>query len=90
MHPSRAARAALAAGAAAYALAVLAMSQAPGPRAWALHLPGFLSPTPRFLVMTLLLGGALLLWADLAVIPCKASMFEVRALAKNTAFVRQA
>ncbi len=33
---------------------------------------------------------ALLLWADLAVIPCKASMFEVRALAKNTAFVRQA
>lgn len=33
---------------------------------------------------------ALLLLADLAVIPCKASMFEVRALAKNTAFVRQA
>jgi chromosome partitioning protein len=33
---------------------------------------------------------ALLLWADLAIIPCKASMFEVRALAKNTAFVRQA
>lgn len=33
---------------------------------------------------------ALLLWADLAVIPCKASMFEARALAKNTAFVRQA
>jgi chromosome partitioning protein len=33
---------------------------------------------------------ALLLWADLAVIPCKASMFEARALAVNTAFVRQA
>lgn len=33
---------------------------------------------------------ALLMWADLAVIPCKASMFEARALAKNTAFVRQA
>ena len=33
---------------------------------------------------------ALLLWADLAVIPCKASMFEARALAKNPAFVRQA
>ncbi len=33
---------------------------------------------------------ALLLWADLAVIPCKASMFEARALAKKTAFVRQA
>ncbi|MEQ8849008.1 ParA family protein [Botrimarina sp.] len=33
---------------------------------------------------------ALLMWADLAVIPCKASMFEARALALNTAFVRQA
>lgn len=33
---------------------------------------------------------ALLMWADLAVIPCKASMFEARALNKNTAFVRQA
>lgn len=33
---------------------------------------------------------ALLMWADLAVIPCKASMFEARALAKNTGFVRQA
>jgi chromosome partitioning protein len=33
---------------------------------------------------------ALLMWAELAVIPCKASMFEARALAKNTAFVRQA
>lgn len=33
---------------------------------------------------------ALLMWADLAVVPCKASMFEARALAKNTAFIRQA
>jgi chromosome partitioning protein len=33
---------------------------------------------------------ALLMWADLAVIPCKASMFELRALSLNTAFVRQA
>lgn len=33
---------------------------------------------------------ALLMWSDLAIIPCKASMFEARALAKNTAFVRQA
>ena len=30
------------------------------------------------------------MWADVAVIPCKASMFEARALAKNTSFVRQA
>lgn len=33
---------------------------------------------------------ALLMWADLAIIPCKASMFEARALSRNTAFVRQA
>jgi chromosome partitioning protein len=33
---------------------------------------------------------ALLMWADLAIVPCKASMFEVRALEKGTAFVRQA
>lgn len=33
---------------------------------------------------------ALLMWADIAVIPCKASMFEARSLAKNTNFVRQA
>lgn len=33
---------------------------------------------------------ALLMWADLAVIPCKASMFEARALDRNTNFVRQA
>lgn len=33
---------------------------------------------------------SLLMWSDLAIIPCKASMFEVRSLMKNTAFVRQA
>lgn len=32
---------------------------------------------------------ALLLKADLAIIPCKASMFEARALKKNTRFLRQ-
>lgn len=33
---------------------------------------------------------ALLMWADMAIMPCKASMFEARALEKNTSFVRQA
>lgn len=33
---------------------------------------------------------ALLMFADLAIVPCKASMFEARALTINTAFVRQA
>lgn len=33
---------------------------------------------------------ALLMWADVAIIPAKASMFEARALMKNTAVVRQA
>ncbi len=33
---------------------------------------------------------ALLMFADLAIVPCKASMFEARALSINTAFVRQA
>ena len=36
------------------------------------------------------ISRALLMWADLAIIPCKASMFEARALDKNTGFVRQA
>ena len=36
------------------------------------------------------MSRALLMWADLAIIPCKASMFEARALEKNTKFVRQA
>ena len=30
------------------------------------------------------------MWADLAIVPAKASMFEARALSKNTAFIRQA
>ena len=33
---------------------------------------------------------ALLMWADLAILPCIASMFEARALGRNTAFGRQA
>ena len=33
---------------------------------------------------------ALLMWADLAIVPVKASMFEARALSKNTNFIRQA
>lgn len=33
---------------------------------------------------------ALLMFADLAVLPCKASMFEARAIDRNTAFVRHA
>jgi chromosome partitioning protein len=30
------------------------------------------------------------MWADLAIVPCKASMFELRALDRNTSFIRQA
>ena len=36
------------------------------------------------------MSRGLLMWADLAIIPSKASMFEARALDKNTKFVRQA
>ena len=36
------------------------------------------------------ISRALLMFADLAVLPCKASMFEARALDKNTSFVRHA
>ncbi len=36
------------------------------------------------------IGRALLMWADLAIIPCKASVFEARALEKNLVYVRQA
>ena len=64
MDRSRAARAVLAAGAAAYALAVAAASQTPGPRAWGLHLPGFLPPPMRFFILALLFGGAALLALD--------------------------
>ena len=65
MDRSHVARTLLAAGAAAYAVSVAVASQHPGPRAWALHLPGFLSPPARFLVMTLLFGAAILLVVDL-------------------------
>ena len=64
MDRPRVARAALAIGAIAYAALVFAMSRTPGPRAWALHLPGFLPPAQRLLVMAMLFGGALLLLAD--------------------------
>jgi chromosome partitioning protein len=33
---------------------------------------------------------ALLMWSDLVIVPAKASMFEARALVKNTNFIRQA
>ncbi len=65
MDRSYVARGLLAAGAAAYAVSVAVASQHPGPRAWALHLPGFLPPPARFLVMALLFGAALLLVVDL-------------------------
>ena len=64
MNPSRAARGVLAAGAAAYVLAVIAASLNPGPRAWSLHLPGFLPDPARSFVMALLIGGASLLAID--------------------------
>ena len=64
MDRPRVARAALAIGAIAYAALVFAMSRTPGPRAWALHLPGFLPPAQRLLVMAMLFGGALLLLVD--------------------------
>ena len=65
MDRSHVARATLAAGAAAYAVSVAVASRHPGPRAWGLHLPGFLPPPARFLVMALLFGAALLLVIDL-------------------------
>jgi tetratricopeptide (TPR) repeat protein len=64
MDRPRVARAVLAITAIAYAALVWAMSQSPGPRAWALHLPGFLPPTQRLLIVAVLLGGALLILAD--------------------------
>ncbi len=36
------------------------------------------------------INRAIMMWTDLAIIPCKASMFEARALSLNTAFLRQA
>ncbi len=64
MDRPRAARAVLATGAIAYALAVAVSSQSPGPRAWGLHLPGFLPPEGRLLLLALLFGGAALLTID--------------------------
>ncbi len=64
MDRSRAARGALAAGAAAFLIAVAVASQAPGPRPWALHLPGFLPGPARSFVMALLAGGVALLAFD--------------------------
>ena len=64
MDGSRAARAALAAGATAYALSVALASRTPGPRAWAFHLPGFLPPPAHLLVMALIFGAAILLVTD--------------------------
>src|SRR3954467_8621866 len=65
MNPSRAARGVLAGEAALFVLGVILASRAPGPRAWALHLPGFLPPAQRTLVMALLVLGAALLALDL-------------------------
>jgi len=64
MNRSRAAQGVLAAGAAAFAVAVLILSRTPGPRAWALHLPGFLSGPARSFVLALLVAGAGLLVFD--------------------------
>lgn len=64
MSRSRAAQGALALGAAAFVAAVLSFSQSPGPRAWALHLPGFLPDPLRTFVLALLVAGAGLLAVD--------------------------
>ncbi|HYR52769.1 MAG TPA: tetratricopeptide repeat protein [Candidatus Dormibacteraeota bacterium] len=64
MDRARVARAVLAIGAIAYAALVWAMSRSPGPRAWALHLPGFLPPAQRLLILATLFLGALLILAD--------------------------
>src|SRR5256885_16805239 len=79
MDRPRVARAALAIGAIAYAALVFAMSRSPGPRAWALHLPGFLPPAQRLLVLAMLFGGALLILADLLRVPRAAPDAQERA-----------
>ncbi len=61
---ARVARGALAAGAAAFVIAVVVASRTPGPRAWALHLPGFLPRPARSFVLALLAGGAAWLGFD--------------------------
>jgi hypothetical protein len=52
----------LALGATSCAVAVLASSIHPGPRAWGLHLPGFLPPTARHTLIVALFGAAATLW----------------------------
>jgi len=64
MVPSRVSGGVLALGSAAFVAGVVAASRAPGPVAWALHLPGFLPGTERALVMALLIGGAALFAFD--------------------------
>jgi len=79
MDRPRVARAVLAIGAIAYAALVWAMSRSPGPRAWALHLPGFLPPTQRLLILATLFLGALLILADFLRGPRAASDTQERA-----------
>jgi tetratricopeptide (TPR) repeat protein len=64
MDRSRAARGLLAIQAVLFVALVLFFSRAPGPRAWALHLPGFLPEPARALVTALLVLGAALLLYD--------------------------
>src|SRR5258706_1833349 len=64
MDRTRAARGVLAAGAVAFVAAIAIVSQTPGPRAWSLHLPGFLAGPERTVVMALLVSGAALLLID--------------------------
>lgn len=54
-------RTVLAIGAVAYVAGILVASAHPGPRAWALHLPGFLPAIPRTVIVALLAAGAILL-----------------------------
>ena len=79
MDRPRVARAVLGIGAAAYAALVWAMSRSPGPRAWALHLPGFLPPAQRLLTLAMLFLGTLLLLADLILWPRAAPNTQERA-----------
>lgn len=66
MSSGRFERAILAAAALAYAIAFAAASARPGPRAWAIHLAGFLPAAERAFVLALLFGGALWLAFALA------------------------
>jgi tetratricopeptide (TPR) repeat protein len=64
MDRSRVARGLLAMQATLFVALVLLFSRVPGPRAWALHLPGFLPQPARALVTALLVLGAALLIYD--------------------------